>query len=108
MKMIWPGRALGVALLVPALLSLVLFVSDDGLAVDTGDRCGASRIVALIDLATLAGAGRLRVERQVGRVCSLNERQDVELLIENPGGATAVAATARRRTRRVLGGADGI
>ena len=29
MKMIWPGRALGIAALIPALVSLTLFVSED-------------------------------------------------------------------------------
>jgi uncharacterized protein (DUF58 family) len=84
MKMVWPGRALGVALLVPALLSLVLFIREEVLplvlAID-----GIVAFVALIDLASLVGAGRLRVERQVGRVCSLNEHQDVVLSIENTG-----------------------
>ncbi|HEX3446869.1 MAG TPA: DUF58 domain-containing protein [Isosphaeraceae bacterium] len=84
MKMVWPGRALGVALLVPALLSLVLFIREEVLplvlAID-----GIVSFVALIDLASLVGAGRLRVERQVGRVCSLNEHQDVVLSIENVG-----------------------
>ena len=45
----------------------------------------AVAMVAFADLATLAGAGRLRVERHVGQVCSLDEPQDVELVIENPG-----------------------
>ena len=84
MKMIWPGRALGVALVVPALLSLALFVSESVwplvLVLDA-----AVAIVALVDLATLVGAGRLRVERHVGRVCSLDEPQDVELVDRKPG-----------------------
>jgi uncharacterized protein (DUF58 family) len=84
MKMIWPGRALGVALLVPALLSLVLFVSESVwplvLVVDA-----AVAMVALIDLVTLTGSGRLRVERQMGRVCSIGEPEDVELVVENLG-----------------------
>ena len=29
MKMVWPGRSLGILLLFPALLSLTLFVSED-------------------------------------------------------------------------------
>ena len=84
MKMIWPGRALGVALMVPALLSLALFVNESVwplvLVLDA-----AVAMVALIDLFTLAGSGRLRVERHVGRVCSLDEPEDVELIVENPG-----------------------
>ena len=71
----------------PALLSLVLFVTESvwplvlvfDIAVVT---------VALIDLATLSASGRLRFERHVGRVCSLDEPQDVELVIENLGRAT--------------------
>ncbi len=84
MKMIWPGRAPGVALLAPALLSLVLFVTEAVwplvLVLDA-----AVAMAALIDLFTLAVAGRLRVERSVGRVCSLGEPQHVELVVENPG-----------------------
>ena len=38
MKMIWPGRVLGVALMVPALFSLALFVSEVGLATGAGLR----------------------------------------------------------------------
>lgn len=84
MKMIWPGRALGVALMAPALLSLVLFVTESVwplvLVLDV-----AVGMVALVDLFSLAGSGRLRLERHVGRVCSLGEPQNVELVIENPG-----------------------
>jgi uncharacterized protein (DUF58 family) len=84
MRMIWPARALGVALLVPALLSLVLLVNESVwplvLVLDL-----AVAMVALLDLATLAGTSRLRMERHVGKVCSLNEPQDVELVVENPG-----------------------
>ena len=36
-------------------------------------------------LSRLIGSGRLRIERHVGRVCSLDEPEDVELVIENPG-----------------------
>jgi uncharacterized protein (DUF58 family) len=84
MKMIWPGRALGVALLVPALLSLALFVNESAwpivLLLDL-----AVAVVAFADLATLAGAGRIKIERHVARVCSLNEPEDVELVVDNPG-----------------------
>ena len=66
------------------LLSLVLFVTESVwplvLVLDA-----AVAMVALIDLFTLAGSGRLRVERHVGRVCSLDEPEDVELVVENPG-----------------------
>jgi uncharacterized protein (DUF58 family) len=93
MTMIWPGRALGIALLLPALVSLLLFVSESVwpivLALDA-----AVALVALADLATLRGSGRLRIERRVGRVCSLNEPEDVELSIDNPGRA---ARTLRLR-----------
>ncbi len=103
MKMIWPGRALGVALMVPALLSLALFVSESVwplvLVLDA-----AVAMVAFFDLFTLAGSARLRVERHVGHVCSLDEPEDVELVVENPGRSGAVDAAARRRSRRILGG----
>jgi uncharacterized protein (DUF58 family) len=87
MTMIWPGRSLGVALLIPALLSLALLVSERVLpivlAIDA-----AIALVALFDLCTLWGAGRMRVERRLGQVCSLNEPANVELVLENPGRAT--------------------
>jgi len=86
MKMIWPGRPLGVALLVPALASLTLFVSESNLPIVLALDLAVG-LVALADLATLAGSGRLRVERHVGRVCSLGEPEEVELLVENPGSA---------------------
>jgi uncharacterized protein (DUF58 family) len=44
-------------------------------------------LVALVDLVTLAGSGQLRVARQIGRVCSLGESEDAELVVENPGQA---------------------
>jgi uncharacterized protein (DUF58 family) len=81
---IWPGRALGVALLIPALLSLSLLVSESTLpvilAVDA-----AVALAAVLDLATLVGAGRIGVHRQLSRICSLDEPQDVELTLENRG-----------------------
>jgi uncharacterized protein (DUF58 family) len=43
--------------------------------------------LALADLFTLMGSGRLRVARQMGKVCSLDEPQDVELVVENTGRA---------------------
>ena len=82
--MIWPGRALAYALLVPALLSLALFVSPTlwwGV-VSLDVVIGA---VALGDLATLIGSGRFRAERRCGSVASLGEKQEVELLLENLG-----------------------
>ena len=86
MKMIWPGRALGVALVVPALLSLALFVSEAVLPIVVA-LDAAVALLALADLFTLLGSGRLRVARQMGKVCSLDEPQDVELVVENTGRA---------------------
>jgi len=84
MKLIWPGRPLGLALLVPALTSLLLFVSERVLpivlAIDL-----AVGLVAFFDLLTLVGVGRIVFERHMSQVCSLDEPQDVELVIENPG-----------------------
>ncbi len=84
MRMIWPGRALGVALMAPALLSLALFVNESVwplvLVLDA-----SVAMVAVVDLFTLIGSKRLRVERHMGRVCSLDEPEDVELVVENPG-----------------------
>jgi uncharacterized protein (DUF58 family) len=81
---IWPGRALALALLVPALLSLGLFVTEAiGPAVIALDVAIACVVVA--DLATLIGAGNFRAERRCGVVGSLGEPQEVELSIENLG-----------------------
>jgi uncharacterized protein (DUF58 family) len=84
MKLLWPGRALGVALLVPALLSLALLVTDAivpfVVALDL-----AVGLVALVDLLTLRGAGKISVERKLSPVCSLDEPTDVELVVANPG-----------------------
>jgi len=87
MKMIWPGRALGVALLFPALASLALLASDQVLPIVVA-LDAAIGLVAIADLFTLWGAGRMGVERRLGQVCSLNEPADVELVLENPGRAT--------------------
>jgi uncharacterized protein (DUF58 family) len=82
--MIWPGRALAFAALVPALFSLGLFLNDslrpailvvDGLVVG----------LALIDLLSLVGSGSFRVERRCGSVCSINEPFTVELTVQNVG-----------------------
>lgn len=84
--MIWPGRALAVATLIPAALSLGLFVDETLwlplLAVDA-----AVGAVALVDLASLLGARRFRVERKSSAVGSLGEPTRVELTIENIGRA---------------------
>jgi len=82
--MIWPGRALATAALLPALLSLSLFFGDSPrpwlLALD-----GVVALVALLDLATLLGARGFRVERRCGAVGSIGEAFAVELTIENLG-----------------------
>ncbi len=91
MKLIWPGRALGVVLLVPALTSLLLFVTESILpillAVDA-----AVGLVALFDLLSLAGVTRIVFERHMSQVCSLDEPQEVELVIDNPGRTARHAA----------------
>jgi uncharacterized protein (DUF58 family) len=80
--MIWPGRALGYALLVPALASFALFVAESLVpAIVALDVLIA--VVALLDLASLVGANRFRASRQCRPVASLGERQEVELTIEN-------------------------
>ena len=88
--MIWPGRRMALALFVPALLSLGLFATE---ALWTGVLVldAAIVLIALGDLLTLLGAGRLRAERRCGAVASLGEPQEVELTIENLG-----------RTRRLV------
>jgi uncharacterized protein (DUF58 family) len=82
--MIWPGRRLALALLLPALLSLGLFATEavgpGVIALDV-----AVGLIALADLVTLLGASRLRAERRCGAVGSLGEAQEVELTVENLG-----------------------
>ncbi len=84
--MIWPGRPLALAALVPAVLSFALFVDGSVkpalLAIDA-----AVALVALVDLATLLGARRFRVERRCGSVSSIGEPFRVELTVENDGGS---------------------
>jgi uncharacterized protein (DUF58 family) len=84
MKMIWPGRALGVAFLVPALVSLTVLVSEDFLPLvllaDT-----AAIALAVFDLMTLWGASAISFERNLNAVCSLDEPGWVELVLENLG-----------------------
>ena len=90
--MIWPGRNLAVAMLVPALMSLALLTpNSEPLRLPLLGLDAIVALVALVDLASLIGAGRLRAERTIGAVASLGERQEVELTLENAG-----------RSRRVL------
>ena len=84
--MIWPGRALGYALLVPALLSLALFVSERLLWGVIG-LDAAVLLVALLDLLSLLGASRFSFERRCGTIASLGEKQEVELLVRNESRA---------------------
>jgi uncharacterized protein (DUF58 family) len=77
-----PGRSLGTALLIPALFSMALFLTDSIrpvlIVLDI-----AVAAVALLDLSSLLGAGRVRVSRQCGSTCSLGEPQQVTLVLEN-------------------------
>ncbi len=82
--MIWPGKSLGKLLLIPALMSLTVFVSEDFIAaVVVLD--GIVGLVALADLASLIGSKRFRALRQCGHICSIGERHGVILEIENLG-----------------------
>jgi uncharacterized protein (DUF58 family) len=87
LTMIWPGRALGVALVIPALVSLALFI-DESVWWPIVVLDGAVGMAALFDLLTLIGARRLRIERRVGGVFSLDEPDEIELVVENTGRAT--------------------
>ncbi len=85
MNMLWPGRALGIAFLIPALLSLAILVSDailPGVIVLDIAVC----LLAFFDLLTLLGRARFTLERRLGQVCSLGEPQKVELVLDNLGG----------------------
>jgi uncharacterized protein (DUF58 family) len=84
MRLIWPGRALGVALLVPALASLTLLVSESILPIVAAMDI-AIAVVALADLCTFWGAGQISVQRRMSQVCSLDEPEEVELALENSG-----------------------
>jgi uncharacterized protein (DUF58 family) len=79
---IWPGRALGVAFLIPALASLALFVDEAALPVVLA-LDGVATCVALVDLMSLIGAGRWKASRHLSPVCSLNEPHTVKLVLEN-------------------------
>src|SRR3954454_17384708 len=84
--MIWPGRNLALATLVPALMSLALLTPDS--APLRPALVGLDVLVALValgDMATLLGSGKLRAERTVGAVASLGEPQGVELTLINGG-----------------------
>ena len=84
--MIWPGRPLANAALLPALLSLGLFLSPSlRPAIVALDAIVV--LVAVVDLATLLGARRFAVERRCGPVGSLGEPFAVELIVENQGKA---------------------
>ena len=82
--MIWPGRALATVVLIPALLSLGLFVVPDAwpalLLLDL-----LVGLVVAADLFSLIGARSIRVERRCGPVGSLGEPFEVELTVENLG-----------------------
>ena len=84
--MIWPGRPLATAALIPALLTLGLFVVPTLrpviLLVDA-----LVALIALADLLTIRGARRFLVERRCNAVGSLGEPFAVELIIENLGRA---------------------
>ncbi len=81
---IWPGRRMARLWLVPALASLILLLDDTLepfiLALDA-----TAVFVALLDLATLAGAKRFRVERRHAATGSLDEPFRIELLVSNLG-----------------------
>ena len=67
MKMIWPGRALGVALLVPALLSLALVRQRVDLAARAGARRGGRRWWRSSTWSTLGGRGPVAGRAARGR-----------------------------------------
>jgi uncharacterized protein (DUF58 family) len=82
--MIWPGRTLILATLIPALLSLALLVDTRLLPLVLAFDLLAV-VVAGLDLLTLLGPSGLRVERRCGSVLSLAEPQDVDLILTNKG-----------------------
>jgi uncharacterized protein (DUF58 family) len=82
--MIWPTRNLALLALVPALMSLALLVpGTEVLRLALLGLDAMLGLVALGDLFTLIGSGRLRAERRVGQVASLGEAEPVVLTLEN-------------------------
>jgi uncharacterized protein (DUF58 family) len=70
------------AMLVPAMLSLFLFVSESMKpAIIALDAIVA--LAAVADLLSLRGSSRFRVTRGCGTTCSLGEPQQVKLVVEN-------------------------
>ena len=88
---IWPGRSLGIASSVPALLSLALFVNDDFLPLVAGDRHRGGRTCRLRPAHALGGRPHFG-RAATGAVCSLNEPGEVELVLENQRPHAAVPA----------------
>src|SRR5262249_45457688 len=83
-SMIWPGRNLALAALVPALMSLTLLVSNElRPALIALDLTVAA--LAVLDLCSLVGARQFRVARACGAVASLDEPHRVELTLTNEG-----------------------
>ncbi len=83
---VWPGRALGTVLLLPAMLSFLLFLVEPLrpalIALDV-----IVAVVAVVDLSTVIGARRMEVERTCGQVGSIGEPVEVELAIANRSGS---------------------
>jgi uncharacterized protein (DUF58 family) len=84
--MVWPGRNLALAILLPTLLSLLMVTNDDPLLkrVILGIDVGVAGF-ALFDMATLIRVKRLRISRICDPVASLGEPHQVELTIVNEG-----------------------
>lgn len=84
--MLWPGRNLALAILLPTLLSLLLLTRDDPilwrvvLAIDA-----AVLLIALVDMVSLVRVKRLTARRACDPVASLGEPHSVELTIQNDG-----------------------
>ena len=87
--MIWPGRALANVVLIPALLTLGLFVAPGAWpALVVLDAVVVA--AALADMATLVGARGLTVGRRCAPVGSIGEPFAVELTVENRGRTARV------------------
>ena len=84
--MIWPGRFLAPALLVPTLMSFALLVPrSEGLWVAVLGLDLIVGAVALVDLTSILRTRPLAAERRCGTLASIGEPQEVELTITNEG-----------------------
>ena len=97
MKMIWPGRSLGVALLVPALAVAGLVHQRAFAPARSGDRHGLGRARRSSTCSLSGGPGGFQFERRLNAVCSLSEPGRGRAGPRKPAPHAAVPDGSRRR-----------